>query len=65
MEIPKDKILEMLRERGRHDEASQAEQELPDQVHAERDADFLDRFGLDKDELLGRFGDLKGRIPGL
>ena len=32
MEIPKDQILQMLRDRGNHDQAQQADQQLPDQV---------------------------------
>jgi len=54
MQIPKDKILELLRERGRHDEASQADRELPDQVDTEQHADLLSKFGIDPQELLGR-----------
>jgi len=32
MQIPKDQILELLKSRGRGDQAAQAENELPDQV---------------------------------
>jgi hypothetical protein len=63
MEIPKDEILEMLRSRGDDDKASQAAQELPDQVDTERDAGLLEKFGIDPSELLGKFGG--GKIPGL
>jgi hypothetical protein len=56
MEIPKDKILELLRSRGDQDKASQAEGELPDQVDTERDAGLLQRFGIDPSELLSQFG---------
>jgi hypothetical protein len=56
MEIPKDKILELLRSRGDQDKASQAEGELPDQVDTERDAGLLQRFGIDPSELLIQFG---------
>ena len=68
MEIPKDKILELLRERGQQDDAARAEQELPDQVDTDRDAGMLTKFGLDPGELmgmLGGLGGLKGKIPGL
>ena len=61
MEIPKEQVLNLLRERGQHDQAAQAEQELPDQVDTERDAGLLSRFGLDPDELLGT---LRDRLPG-
>lgn len=61
MEIPKDEILKLLRERGESDQAQQAEQELPDQVDPERDSGLLSRFGLEPQELIGMLGD---RLPG-
>jgi hypothetical protein len=62
-EIPKDKILELLRSRGDNDKADQADNELPDQVDTERDSGLLSKFGIDPSELLGKFGG--GKIPGL
>lgn len=56
MEIPKDKILELLRSRGDQDKASQAEGELPEQVDTERDAGLLQKFGIDPSDLLSQFG---------
>jgi hypothetical protein len=56
MQIPKDKIIEFLKERGDHDKAAQAEQELPDQVDHEEHSDLLERHGLDPKELLGKIG---------
>ena len=55
MEIPKDKILELLRERGQHDQVSQAEGELPDKVDPERDSGMLSKFGLEPADLLKKF----------
>jgi hypothetical protein len=55
MQIDKGTILDLLRERGQQDQASQAEQDLPDQVDTDRDAGLLQRFGLDPQELLQRF----------
>jgi hypothetical protein len=63
MEIPKDKILELLRSRGEDGQADQADKELPDQVDTERDSGLLSKFGIDPSELLGKFGG--GKIPGL
>ena len=63
MEIPKDKILEMVRSRGDKDKADQADRELPDKVDPERDSGLLSKFGVDPSELLGKFGG--GKIPGL
>jgi hypothetical protein len=56
MEIPKDKILDLLRERGADDKVEQAQQELPDQVDPERHGDLLAKFGVDPKDLLGGFG---------
>ena len=55
MQLDKNMILDLLRERGQQDQASQADQELPDQVDTDRDAGLLQRFGLDPQELLQRF----------
>ena len=63
MQIDKETILNLLREQGKTDEAQRAEQELPDQVDTDRDGDLLERFGIDPQDLLGRFGG--GNIPGL
>jgi hypothetical protein len=64
MQIPKDNILELLRERGEHDKAAQAEQELPDQVDHEQHSDLLSKFGVEPKELLdklpGGIGDKLG-----
>ena len=56
MQIPKDKILELLRSRGDQDKANQAEGELPDQVDTDRDVGLLQKFGIDPSDLLGQFG---------
>jgi hypothetical protein len=53
MEIPKDKILNLLRQRGDHDKAEQADQQLPDQVDPERDRGILEQLGIDPQDLLG------------
>jgi hypothetical protein len=55
MQIDKQQIVDMLRERGEHDRANQAEQELPDQVDHEEHGGMLGRFGVDPQELLTRF----------
>ena len=62
MEIPKDKILELLKQRGDHDKADQAERELPDTVDTERDQSMLDRLGIDPQDLLGNLGGLGGKF---
>jgi hypothetical protein len=62
MEIPKDKILELLRQRGDDDKAQQADRELPDQVDPDRDQSILERIGIDPQDLLGSLGGLGGKL---
>jgi len=56
VEIPKDKIIELLKERGGDDKAAQAEQELPDKVDHEEHSDLLAKHGIDPKELVGKIG---------
>ncbi len=63
MEIPKDKVLELLREQGKSDQVEQARQELPDRVDPESDSGLLAKFGIDPQDLIGKLGG--GGIPGL
>ena len=62
MEIPKDKILELLRNRGEDDKAQQADQQLPDQVDPERDRGMLDQLGIDPQDLLGNLGGMGDKL---
>jgi hypothetical protein len=64
MQIPKDKIIELLRDRGQDDRADQADRELPDQVDTEQHSDLLSKYGVDPqdlaDKLPGGVGDKLG-----
>ena len=62
MEIPKDKILELLKQRGEQDKAERAERELPDKVDTDRDQGILERIGVDPKDLLGNLGGLGGKL---
>jgi len=62
VQIPKEQILKLLQDQGDGGKASQAEQELPDQVDTEQHADLLQKLGIDPQDLLGK---LSGGIPGL
>ena len=53
VQIPKDKILDMIRGRGNSEQAGQAEAELPDQVDTGRDQGLLAKFGIDPGDLIG------------
>lgn len=56
MEIPKDQILQLLHDRGEHDKADQAGQQLPDQVDPEQHSDLLKKIGINPNDLLGEIG---------
>ena len=60
MQLDKNMIVDLLRQRGDHQSADQADQELPDRVDTEH-AGMLERFGLDPKELASRF---TGGLPG-
>lgn len=56
MEIPKEQILQLLRDRGDGDNAQQADKQLPDQVDTEQHGDLLAAIGINPDELAGDIG---------
>lgn len=56
MEIPKDQILQLLRDRSDHEKAHQADQQLPDQVDPEQHSDLLAKLGINPTELVGQLG---------
>lgn len=70
MNIDKSQILELLRSRGEHDKAQQADQELPGTVDTEKDSGLLQKFGLDPQKLVamlaggggGGLGGLTGKL---
>jgi hypothetical protein len=62
MQIPKEQVLELLRSRGEHDKAGQADQELPQQVDTDQHADILQRFGINPQDLLGELGGITGKL---
>ncbi|MDQ6821973.1 MAG: hypothetical protein M3076_16810 [Actinomycetota bacterium] len=53
MEFPKEQILQMLRDRGDHDQAQQADQQLPDQVDTDKHGDLLSQIGINPSEIAG------------
>jgi hypothetical protein len=62
MEIPKDKVLDVLREKGAEDKLEQAAAELPDPVDPEKHADLLRKYGIDPQDLLGSAGGLGDKL---
>ena len=55
MQLPKEKILDLLRSRGEDDKASKADSELPDHVDTQKHAGILDKLGIDP-EMTGKLG---------
>jgi hypothetical protein len=55
VQLDKNMILDLLRDRGQQDQADQADQQLPDQVDTDRDAGLLQQFGIDPQELVQKF----------
>jgi hypothetical protein len=63
MEIPKDRIVELIRERTGGDQASEAADELPDRIDPDRDAELLSKYGIDpQDPLGGGLGGAPGKL---
>ena len=51
MEIPKAMIVERIRSQQGTEKANEADGELPDKVDTEANADLLQKYGLDPDQL--------------
>ena len=62
MQIDKDQILEILKSRGEHDKASQAQADLPAKVDPQQDQGLLDKLGIDPADLAGKLPG--GKLPG-
>ena len=60
MNIPKELVVEQIRSRGEAEVTSRAEQELPEKVDPDRDAELLRRFDLDPAALVE---DFSGQSP--
>jgi hypothetical protein len=63
MNISRDQIVQLLESQGKQDQASQASQQLPDQVDTDNQdhATMLSQLGLDPSKLGDRLGGL-GKI---
>jgi hypothetical protein len=56
MLIAKREIVESLRRAGHFEAADEADRSLPDPVELQRAADFGQRHGITRDELISRMG---------
>lgn len=54
MNIDRRQVIALLKDRGDHDKAAQAESELPEQVDTDRDHGVLAELGLEPKDLLGK-----------
>jgi hypothetical protein len=59
MKFDKQQIVDLLKKRGEHDKAAQAESDLPDQVDSDQHADHLGKLGLNPSELAS---EVKGKL---
>jgi hypothetical protein len=57
VEIPKAMIVERIRSRSGAEAANQADNELPDKIDSENDAELLRKYDLDPEELNEEFRD--------
>ena len=63
MEIPKEQILNLIRERMGDGKAQEADQELPENVDPEQHSGLLEKFGVNPQELLsGGLGGIGGKL---
>lgn len=56
MEIPKEKVIELLKKEGRSEQAQKLEQELPEKVDHELHSDVLEKHGVNPQALLTKIG---------
>lgn len=56
MQLDKQTVIDLLRQRGDSGSADQAQSELPDQVDTEQHAGLLEKFGLNPQDLIGLLG---------
>lgn len=61
MQFDKSMITDFLKEQGNNDQAQQADQEMPDKVDSEKDAGMLQKFGINPQDLMAKYGD---KLPG-
>ncbi len=61
-EIPKAMVVERIRSRSGAEKADQADDELPDKIDTDTDAELLQKYDLDPNELDEEF---QGGSPGV
>jgi hypothetical protein len=56
MEIDRDHVIELLREKGKDEKVQQAIDSLPQKVDHEKHAQELEKLGIDPGELVAKAG---------
>ena len=56
MQFDKSTIIQFLEQRGQHDQAQQAQQQLPQQVDHQQHAGLLQSLGINPDDLVKNLG---------
>ena len=54
MKVDKQDFVRVLRAQGDNDTADKVEADLPDEIDTDRDADALQRLGLDRTQLMAK-----------
>ncbi len=62
MQIDKQQIIDILKNRGDHDKADQAQSDLPDQVDTDQHSEKLSKLGVDPQDLLGGAGSVGDKL---
>ena len=62
MQIDKQQVIDVLKDRGEHDKATRAQHDLPDQVDTEQHTEQLQELGVDPTELGGGQDGLRGKL---
>jgi hypothetical protein len=55
LEVAREQVLEFVRGRGGEERIARAEQELPERIDTDRDAELLTGLGVDLLEVLSQF----------
>jgi hypothetical protein len=54
MQINKQQLIDLLKNRGDTDKAQQAQNELPDTIDTDKDSGLLAKFGVNAQDLMGK-----------
>ncbi|MDQ6880251.1 MAG: hypothetical protein M3082_21610 [Candidatus Dormibacteraeota bacterium] len=57
MQVDKQSVIEMIRQQGGDQRASEAAEELPDQIDHEQHAELLHKYGINPQDLASSPGD--------